>query len=407
MANTITENANEILERSIIQLRDNTQITRLTPGSKARTLLGIIASELERMGEVLTSNMVLGLVNGSSGVYLDFLGELVGVERGRRLAAKTSVGEQNLRISCPAGLTFGDLNAGLSISIPAGTQISSSDGSIRFVTTGLTVLLPENDEQFAGIRSVKFGQGANVAAGTLTVLSFEGYATSNTLKLSATNLSSIETGQDEESDDFYRYRISNALLTAESGNATAIRLAALSVQSVSDVAILNNYRGPGTADLILDTVNGSVPPLTIESVYRAILPTTSLGMDIRVRAPELLGLELSLDVVYVRGLSTAEKATIDSNIRASVQDLIASIPMGGSLQINSLSTRIFNSDKRIADLGVPNKPITELIIWRKSALTGGRRATPYSNLNTNIALEIDERLTLEDSPKKAIKIREK
>ncbi len=90
MPSLITENANTILERTMAQLTANTQITRLTPGAKARTLLGIVSSEIERLENILSANLVLSLVNGAQGIYLDFLGELVGLERSQRASANTS-----------------------------------------------------------------------------------------------------------------------------------------------------------------------------------------------------------------------------------------------------------------------------------------------------------------------------
>jgi uncharacterized phage protein gp47/JayE len=239
----------------------------------------------------------------------------------------------------------------------------------------------------------------------LTKINFESYTTFPNTQLKVSNVSSIENGQEPDSDSFYRHKITNALLAAETGNLTAIRLAALTIQSIADVVILPLFRGVGTADLILDTTDGSVSNVILESVARSVSVVKSLGMDILTRAPKLVGLEIAMDVRYVKGTSIPDKQQINSNIRQSVMDLIASTQMGQTLNLNSISNAIMNSDKRIADIGSPGKPLSEVILWRDSLVTGGRRPTLVRD--ANLPLLIDERLTLEGTPNVAIRIIEK
>jgi uncharacterized phage protein gp47/JayE len=405
MANTIIESADKILDRAMTQLKENTQITRFNPGSKARTILDIFSHEIERLEEILSSNMILSLVSGASGIYLDFLGELVGVQRAQRTPAAAVSGDQAIRIYVDEGLTFGSLNNGRSINVPPGTIISSSDDDIKFNILHRSLLLPDANEFYVSARSLRFGTAGNVGKGVLSKIHFENYATFPTTQLKVENLSSIDSGQESDSDAFYRFKITNALLAGETGNATAIRLAALSVQSVADVVILPMIRGIGTSDVILDTINGDVSNVTLESVGRAVASVKSLGMDILVRAPSLVGLEIALDITYVKGLSAKDKQDVNTNIRQAVSNLIATAPLGTSVNLNILSNTIINSDKRIADIGTPGKPLSEVILWRDSLITGGRR--PTSTTNTNVILLVDERLTLEGAPNTSIRIVEK
>lgn len=405
MANTIIESADKILDRAINQLKENTQITRFTPGSKARTLLDIFAHEIERLEEILSSNMVLSLVSGASGIYLDFLGELVGVQRAQRTAASVVDADQTIRIYVDEGLTFGDLNNGRAINLPPGVILASVDNEIKFNTLSRALLLPNETEYFTSARSLKFGPAGNIAKGVLTKIDFENYATFPLTQLKVENLSSIDSGQEADSDAFYRFKITNALLAAETGNLTAIRLAALSIQSVADVVILPMFRGIGTSDILLDTTTGQVSNVTLESVRRAVSSVKSLGMDILVRAPQLVGLEMAIDIAYVRGLSVKDKQQVSSNIRQAISSLVATAPLGTTINLNILANSIINADRRISDVGSPGKPLSEVILWRDSPVTGGRR--PRLVTNTNLNLLIDERLTLEGPPNVAIRIIEK
>jgi len=403
MATPIIEGSDVIISRAINSLKENTQLTRFTPGAKARTLITILATEIDRLEQILSSNMVLGLVSGAGGIYLDFLGDLVGVQRQQKSTAVVTSGDQSVRIFVDEG-TFGDLNNGRSITIPAGTLISSADNQIRYTTILDTILLADDTEVFIAARSLRSGPDGNIPRNVLTVLGFTDYAAYPNTLLKVENSSSIQSGVAVEQDDFYRYRIKNALLSAESGNLIAIRLAALSVQSIADVLIMPLYRGIGTLDILLDTVTGAVSDQILESVARAVDRTRSLGIDVLIRRPSLVGLELALDIKMARGLSSADKILVTNTVRDTVSSLIAAVPMGGELSINSISAAVLSSDRRIVDVGAPGRPFSELILWRDSAITGARR--PAILRNSNIILGNDERLTLEGQGSQAIRITE-
>ena len=399
------EGSDKILDRAMRQLKENTQLTRFSPGSKAKSLLAIVAEEAGRLEEMAASNLVLSLTSGATGIYLDYLGDLVGTRRGQRQAATALEADRLVKITVEDGSPFGVLNNGRRIVIPAGTQVSSADGEVRFALLGRADLSPNNTEHFVGIRALKLGSAGNVPAGLLTKIDFENYASHPTLNLKVENISSIETGADKENDTFYRYRITNAVLSAEKANLTAIRLAALSVQAVADVLILPLYRGIGTADIILDTATGIVSPAVIEGVMDAVGEVQSLGTSINVRPPRLVGLEVAADLQFRSGLSQGDRKRVKQDARQAVVDLIPQVFLGGTLAVNLISSAIFNSSKDIVDIGSPGAPLTETILWRDSFVTRGRR--PEVLTGSNIVLATDERLVLEGTIEQAVRITEK
>lgn len=402
MADLTTEKADEILKRAITQLAEGSQITRLRSGSKARSLLNILSTEIERMEEVLSANMILSLVNGASGVYLDFLGELLGQPRNRASTATVSSEAQVVRIYTPTGRTAGGMNNGNSIVIPGGTIVESSDAGFKFATVGTYVLGPTDTEVFVGVRSINFGPDANVSSGVLSEISFENYASFPETLLLVENTAAIETGASEEGDDFYRYRIRNALLSAEKANATAIRLAALSVPSVSDVIILDQFRGVGTADVLLDTVSGEVGVSTLIQSRDAVDLVRAVGSSINVRAPKLAGLEIELSLKFRREASNGERANARNAVRTAISNLIARVPIGGELRVNDIAFAVKEADENIIDVGEPNKPLGRVILWRESPVYG--RSPVRLQPRRDIELRFDERLTLERSLTEAIRI---
>lgn len=402
MANLLTENANQILDRAMTSIKDNTQITRLTPGSKARAILSSMSAEVERLEEVLSANTVLSFVNGAGEIYLDFIGDLVGVKRGQSSLTEILSQDQIVRVSAPSGLTFGDLNRGTTITIPPGTLVTSSDSGIQFALITKAVLLPAESQAYISIRSFTKGLRDQVTKGALSKVIFTGYSTYPAQQLEVTNTSSIDPGTFRESDELYRFRISNAMLAAETGNLISVRIAALSVPAVTDVIILNFFRGIGTADLILDSQLGSLSPPTMESVRRAISMVSSLGMNINVRNPELVGLEIAVAPRMVSGLSLLDKNQVRLNIRNSVSQLVASYGLGSIVNVNGISRAILSSDKRLLDIGTPNEPLSQIVTWRDSSIFNGRQ--PRHLFGQNIELAIDERLTLEGTLEEAVRI---
>jgi uncharacterized phage protein gp47/JayE len=400
MANIVKEKAADILRRSITQLSENTQITRFTPGSKARTVLGIMSEEIERLEEVLSANLVLGLVQGATGDYLDFLGDITGVPRQQPSTASVSAVEQLIQITPPNGLSFGDLNSQNQIVIPAGTFILSSDSEIRYTTTTQLVLPSNGVVAYTGARAALAGTSYNVGPGVLTQLQFTNYTSYPTRQLAVTNLSAIESGADVEEDDVYRYRIQNGVLSAEAGNATAIRLAALSVPSTADVTILNLYRGIGTADVVVDTDSGELAIPTLNRVRSAVQNVASAGVSIVVRPPILIGLEVTTSLRLVRGLSLRDELEVKRAVYAAVQNVVADVSLGGILRINDLAFAIRRADNRIVDIGVPGRPLQQVVIFRPSPIE--ERSPLILSVGRDIELAPDQRLILEGSPEESI-----
>lgn len=71
----------EILKRSIELLQKYTDITNITPGSRARALLEIFSDILEEFYDTLEFNVYMSFVSRATGPFLDWIGELVDCKR--------------------------------------------------------------------------------------------------------------------------------------------------------------------------------------------------------------------------------------------------------------------------------------------------------------------------------------
>lgn len=402
MANLSVEEASEILDRSLRSMAADTQITRLTPGAKARTLLGIMSNEIERLSEVVSANVIVGMLSGASGVYLDYIGALVGLSRGQQSPAESQDHLLNVRVYCPTSETAGSMNNGRAIIIPGGTLITSSDQQFKYYTTATVRMESGSSEVFVSVRATTSGAASNVSAGTLTGITFSSYGSFPSRKLLVENRYAIDNGKAEERDQVFKYRIQNAYLAAESSNLLAIRTSILTVPSVSDLLFLNMYRGIGTADIILDTETGDVSPTTLEQVRNIVSTKVAVGIDLKIRAPRLVGLEVVVRPRFAAGTSNVTKTEASGAIRQAISDLISRVPLGGSLLINDIAFAAKSAHESIVDIGQPNKPLEQVFLWRDSRIAS--RAPIIIPANRDIELLIDQRLSLEGSASQAIRI---
>lgn len=403
MVDLITQPIDTRLRSALSELASYSQISNTTAGSKARSLLEIIFSETDRLERALSANTILGLLGGASGTYLDFIGEIVGVQRTPQKTASAIAESQIIKLTPPGERTFGDLNAGRSITIPAATTILSPTGSIRYSTIGRIVLNPDETEAYISARSQSTGNDGNIPINTLTRIDFTNYSSYPQLELTVSNESAISNGAAPDTDDFFRYRIQNALLSAERANATAVRLAALSVPSVSNIVILDLYRGVGTADLIVDTKFGDLASETLLQVQDRVNRVSALGADIQIRPPELIGLEVEARVRYRAGTSIATKDVADRAIRLAVANVIAQTSLGGTLLLNDLAQAIKSAHSSIADIGQPNKPLDSISLWEPGVLS--ERSLIQTSALVDISLNADQRLIAENGIDRAVRIK--
>ena len=93
--------------------------------------------------------------------------------------------------------------------------------------------------------------------------------------------------KDSESDDDYRYRISQQCLTLATSNETAIRLAALTTDGVYDVKLKPFAMGTGTFTVIIILESNVDSDVVLKNVTNNINETVGYGIRFKVVTPTL------------------------------------------------------------------------------------------------------------------------
>lgn len=386
----------QLMVETIDEISSDSGITNFSPGGKARALLSTFNRKISEQYNIFDRDFVRGFISGASGRYLDFLGELLGVARLGSTRAVVSAGSRLVRFFVEQG-TFGQINSNTAITIPDGTQIrTSATGGNLYVTQGANILPTTASELFISVSSVGEGSSARVAAGALRFHNFTNYARVADNLLRVENVSSVLDARDIESDTNYRFRIANALLTAEKANLTAIRIAALTTPGVGDVVIQPRLFGIGTADVLVQSIFPSVTSQLLTSVRAAVEQVVAGGTYVNVRAPKEYGVAATILLNLRAGLSDEEKTLVQSTADREVIRLVNRLNIGDTLFRNEILQRVLSLDQRIKSIGTIEEPFQELSLYIPTRIdeeTGKRR----EDLLADFTPPVDGRIIIEPS----------
>lgn len=367
-----------------------TGITQTSPGGKARAFADIVGDQLGGSEGRKYASLGQTLLPYAVKDNLDFLGEIYGIPRLGAQTASTGASDWNFTFYVQKG-TFGQINNGQSITVPAGTTISTSDANGTVYTLDSPVVLP------AGSTSVPFsatstqdGSAGNAPAGVFTNHNFRGYTDFRFGSLLVTNNYGITVGRDSEDDDSYRYRI-NIKLQSKGGAAEAdLRLAILIVPGIQDVVF---QRQSGTYLAYIYGVSQVSSPSLLQACQTQLNNTTAFPLIGTAISPDLVGISLATTLTFLAGATAAEQQTAVAAATAAASDYINNLGIGVTLVINELASTILNADPNILDIGQPNKPLSSIYIWRDRA--DGTRYSRY--LIADYTPQIGERLVTEIS----------
>jgi hypothetical protein len=361
-------------QQNILSALATSGITQLAPGGKARAFADIVGDQLGTKETDIFNMVSQSLLPYATGNSLDLVGDIFGVPRLRQRNSTVIPDDNNFEFYVRSG-TFGSINNGTDITVPAGVIISSSaPGGPTFVLTQAVTLpaaLVPASVYFAAASTTP-GSAGNIASGVIDQTNFTNYAQSQYSTLLVTNNYGVVGGQDAESDDDYRYRINLKITSRAGANQAALQFAILQVPGVQNVVFQPQA---GTFTCYVYGIAPQVPPSLLQLVQDAINTTAAFPLTGLAVAPNLVGISLETDITFVSGVSTADQATIVQNAVSAAQNYVNNLAIGAPLIINELAAQIINADTKILDIGTPDDPIQSIFIWRSRA--DGTRYSRY------------------------------
>jgi len=342
---------NQIISESIDYMQSNTVINSTGPGSKFRTLLEIFKNQLSEAYTVFDYNTVVGFIYGAYGKYLDYLGDIFGLER---IAATVASSHSSAVKFYTNASSFGAINNNVDIVIPTGTRVWAQRGEDKIYYSVIAdSTLPKNDTSaYVNVKAVSSGSSSNVQAGTLRFFEFSNYSPTASYSLFVTNVDSIDNGSDEETDDNFRYRIINAKLHGAAANETAIRLACFNVPGVADVLITDKYAGIGTARVIIKSTTPVVSSGLLDEVQAAINNIKAAGSKVTAMAPTYIKMVFVFTVTYKSGTTDDDIVLAESLITANTADYVNNLDIEEPYYVEDLLTVLTGLHSKIKSIDI-------------------------------------------------------
>lgn len=388
-----SETEDKIFGDVLFDVVNDTNITRVSPGTKTRALVEAMSKKMGRMYQKFDINVAQAFINGAEGKYLDFIANTMGVFRLGEEPARINSVERNVKFFVDVG-TFGDINGGNSISIPTGTIISTLVRSkgIKYRTPYDVVLPASASSAYIPAEAITSGTRSNVGKGQLRFHDYNGYTDSSNESLKITNDGEVVSGKSIESDTNLKFRTVNQILSSEMANEMAIRLAALSVPGVADITINPFAKGIGTFDILVHSISPSVPLTLVDAVRESISKVVAMGVVGNVRKPTETGVSLLGTLRYKRVLTVEEESNILASATRNVTVYINNLDIGEDLIVNEMVERVMATSDLVKNIGVANNPFEAVYIYKSSRLEDNK---VRSEVLGDFTPKIDEKLLIE------------
>lgn len=384
-----TPQPSSVYANLVLAALQQTGIQQTAEGGKARAFADITGDQIAILDAAQFSNLTQTLVPFATSDSLDYLGQIYGVTRIAQQDASAQSTDNNFEFYVNSG-TFGSINNGQDINVPAGTLLFTSDpNGPTYVVSGAVTLPAAQSSVYFSADAVTTGSAANAAQDAITQHNFTNYANSVYGTLLVTNNYGVVSGRDQENDDSYRYRIQLSLQSKGGAAESDLRLALLEIPGIQDI-VFNPLAG--TFQVFIYGISSLVSPVTIQLAQASIDDNTAYPLSGLAIAPDIIGISLVTALTLTPGLSDSDKSTVVSAASAAASNYINNLGVGNTFYINTLADQIQNADSRILDIGTPDDPITQIFIWRPRS-----DGTRYSRtLVNNYTPAIGERIATEN-----------
>lgn len=310
--------------------------THWNEGSRIAAIGKVFVAYIRDQWDALSDLETQSNPKTARGIYLDRIGEMFGV---KRLPPQTSS-----TLGRGPAVKFTN-NGGTSIAVSINTRVwSSSDPDVAFFTTQ-SVTIAAGSEGFVDVVAGQPGEIHNIGVNVLD------QHNAGMSQLSVTNVRPIGGGSSFESDDAYRFRISQALQSRNGATEIAIRQAILKVPGVKDALVQGGVRGNGSVDIIVVPIDRVASADLLSAANVAVADTVAAGISWRLMPPKTKQIDLKIQL-RLQGGTTIDQvaATVEAAVRTYIDNLRVNDGNGGSDMIyNELISRVQDADQNIAD----------------------------------------------------------
>ena len=182
-------------------------------------------------------------------------------------------------------------------------------------------------------------------------------------------------GEDSEN---YRFRLSEAFMSAPKATEAAIRQRLLQIDGVQAVLFRPYVYGPGSGAVILVVSDPARQEAVRDAAQAALQDVVAMGSVIRVLLPRLVPVRVA---VTLQLSPEAPAEVLRSRVRQAISQYIGGLLPGQSLVVSELIERMKVVDDRVVDVAIDG-------LW-----VGGKQAEI-----ANVTVAFDERLIPDPAP---------
>lgn len=369
----------EIISKALESLSRNTNISQLSPGAKARFILDTVSEEQADQHAIFDINLMQAFIKYADGRFLDFFGDMLNIPRIEPTHASAET--ENFMFFVETG-TFGDINNGSNFVIPSGTVVKTTPYEGAVITPGVEAQASivyttvqeatcQSNQQFVyvPIRAQLEGRYSDVPRNVLTTHEYTSYALVNNKRLKCTNRYAISNGENRETDDSYRYRLSLMFEARNLAVASAIRLAALSVPGVADIKEVMCEQGPGTYSIYVKSLTPTTSPRLLSEVTASCQVVTAFGVRPFILAPIPIGLEFVASVSWNPKATAAQISTGYNDMRSALENYLNNTNIGEEVVFSDLIDILLQSTNYAFSIGsVSANKFEEVYAYRNNPL---------------------------------------
>lgn len=240
--------------------------------------------------------------------------------------------------TCATGkLRFGISEAvGSDLSIGSGTVCMTETG-IRFATTEDVVLQTGQLYVDAEAVALEPGKQGNVAPNAITLMAAMPLGVR-----ACTNPEAFRGGDDEEGDESLRQRLLDSYRRLPNGaNAAYYEQVALSYNGVAAAIAVGRPRGVGSVDVYVATDGGLPDEALLSEVDDFLQEKREISVDLRVLAPTLSPVDITVAVQPADGFAFAEAK---SDAEAVLRAVFTGALLGKSVTLAGLGDLLYHLD---------------------------------------------------------------
>lgn len=383
------------------ELAARTNITNFDADTKTRVLIDVFSQEQLNSRSDWIDVFYSHTISNATGKDLERIGERLQVFRILNAFASAEEGELNVAFYVSSG-TFGSYNSGSDIVIPAGTLIYSTQNQnelgsrIEYRVLADKTLPAASSIGYVSVQAVEIGSKYNVGKQVLRSHDFTNYIDSASGALKVLNFFPILNGQNEETDDSYRFRIANKYSSVLQNNETKILLNGLTVPGVKDLEIIRSQYGIGTVGVsVLGSENLSNARL-VNGVQNLLeVNKAPSSTPVAVAAVQSV-FDFEIEFVNAGKINTSQREEIKQQVNRIILNYFRSLGIGAVVSLNDLAAAIQNQVSRLVAFNYKKSNT----LFKKVYVSRGYVNAPSDEkekmISTIYALDIDEFAALGD-----------